>query len=99
MPTLQILSEPKFLFLQVCPTVPSRYVPNCNEMLAMNERSNGCQVVFNYSQRIDFKIDLFMRVAKRPVSRDRQLCLLLQQDAFGRLTSIFCPFPLLPIIP
>ena len=33
----------------------SRYSPNCNETLAMNEKSNGCQVVFDYSWRVDFK--------------------------------------------
>lgn len=53
-PTLQILSGSKFAFLWVCPIVPNSYVPSCM-MPTMDEKPNGCRVVFNYSQRTDFK--------------------------------------------
>lgn len=55
-PTLEMLSGSNFTFLQVCLTLPSRYVPDCNEMLynewELKWLSSGS---FRYSHRIDFK--------------------------------------------
>ena len=44
-----------WLFATPWTAARSKYGPHCNEALAMNEKSNGCQVVFNYSWRVDFK--------------------------------------------